>query len=208
MATKSGRAPLRGVLKRKEFVMIGFAMLGNTLAYMTMLLFLPTYLLEEREMTLTSIGLIVGLIPLGGVCATFSVGFISDKIGLRKPTMWPPALIQPFLYLSLLLPVPQWMLPILTFTTGFMAWAPNPAVRSIPYELPGLKPSEVAVGQSLIQTLTMLGVVIGAPLVGSIAEASGSLRNGLYIVCASPLLMAILGFIIPETGPKGRRKER
>ncbi len=203
-----GRSPLRGVLKRKEFPMIGIAVFGNGLAYQCTMLFLPTYLFEERGMALTTIGLIVGLMPIGGVCANFSMGFVSDKLGLRRPTMWPAALLQPLLYFSLLTSVPVWALPVLTFATGFAAWAPFAAINSIPYELPDIKPSEVAVGRSLTSTISMLGMVLGAPAVGNLAEVVGSLRTALYFVCAFPLTMAIIGFLLPETGPKSRSKEK
>ncbi|MFC2035599.1 MFS transporter [Chloroflexota bacterium] len=204
MSSQAGRAPLRGVLKRKEFSMIGIAIFGNALTYMTTLLFLPTYLLEERGMALTTIGLIVGLMPIGGVCANLTMGFISDKIGLRKPTIWPAGFIQPFLYFGLISPIPIWALPVLTFLVGFVAWSPFPAIRTIPFELSGVKPSEVAVGQSLIQTITTLGIILGAPIAGYLAEAFGSLKTALLIICIFPLTMAIVGFLLPETGTKAR----
>ncbi len=207
MSSLAGRALLRGVLKRKEFLILGIAVFGGPLAYMTTFLFLPTYLLEERGIALTTIGFIVGLMPIGGVCATFSVGFISDRIGLRKPTIWPAGLILPFLYFVLLSPIPVWALPVLTFVVGYVAWSPFPAIRTIPFELPGIKPSEVAVGQSLIQTITTVGGIIGAPAVGYLAEMLGSLGMALHIICVFPLTLSLAGFLLPETGPKARPKE-
>ncbi len=205
ISSRAGRSPLRGVLKRKEFPMISIAIFGNNLAYMCTLLFLPTYLLEERGIALTTIGLICGLLPIGGLFANFAMGFISDRIGLRKPTIWPVALIQPVLYFVLLSAVPEWSLPMLAFVAGFMAWAPFAAIRTIPFELPGIKPSEVAVGQSLISAITMLGVVVGAPIVGYLAEGLG-IQMALRIVCLFPLTMAVFGFLLPETGRKARAK--
>jgi len=206
ISSRAGRSPLRGVLKRKEFLMIGIAIFGNGLAYMAILLFLPTYLLEERGMALTTIGLIVGLLPIGGLLANFVMGFVSDRIGLRKPTIWPAGLIQPVLYFALLSAIPEWSLPVLAFVIGFVAWAPFAAIRTIPFELPGIKPSEVAVGQSLIQTFTALGVILGAPLVGYLAEGLG-LKTALFIICVVPLTMVVMGFLLPETGRKARPKE-
>jgi len=206
MSPQIGRAPLSNVLKRKEFIILGIAVFGGPLAYMNTFLFLPTYLLEERGIALTTIGLIVGLMPVGGVCATFTVGFISDRLGLRKPTIWPPGLILPFIYFALLSPVPVWALPVLAFALGYLAWTPFPAIRTIPFELPGIRPSEVAVGQSLLQTITTLGLILGAPAVGYLAEALGSLGTTLRILCVFPLTLTISGLLIPETGLKARRK--
>lgn len=201
LASQQGLDALKGALKRKEIIMLAVAVVGGPFAYMTTFLFLPTYLLEERGIPLTTVGLIVSLMPVGGICGSFAAGFISDKIGLRKPTMWPQGLIIPFLYFSVLSPVPAQLLPALVFILGFLAWSPVVAIRAIPFEVPGIKPSEVAVGQSIIQTVMMLGGLIGAPVVGSLAESIG-LGAALRIVCAFPLTMAIMGLLIPETGPK------
>ncbi|MBI4267320.1 MAG: MFS transporter [Chloroflexi bacterium] len=204
MASHEARSSLKSVLKRKEFMLLGLALFGGSLSYSCATLFLPTYLLEERGLPLTYIGLITGLLPVGGICANFTMGFISDKIGLRKPTMWPPSLFEPLLYFSLYSPVPVWLLPILAFLTGYVAWAPLAAYRTIPFELPGLKPSDIAVGQSLIQTLSMLGPVLGLPLAGILADSSGSVGIALRIMVIFSLTKPVAGFLIPETGTKAR----
>ncbi len=207
MSSRADRPSLRSVLKRKEFTMIGIAIFGNALTYTCTLLFLPTYLVEQRGLALTTAGLISGLLPLGGISANFVMGFISDRIGLRKPTIWPAALLEPILYFILLSPIPSWALPVIAFVVGFMAWAPFTAVRSIPYELPGVKPAEVAVGQSVINTITTLGMFFGAPSVGRLAEKLGSMGTALSIVCVFPLTMAVVGFLLPETGRNARLKQ-
>jgi predicted MFS family arabinose efflux permease len=200
-------SPLKGALKRKEFTMIGIGIFGSSLTYMTTLLFLPTYFLEEQGMALTNIGLITGLLPIGGVCANFVMGFVSDRIGLRRPTIWPAGLIQPFLYFALFSLKSPWALAVLAFVVGFVGWTPFAAMFTIPFELPGIKPSEVAVGRSLIQTITMLGMVVGAPLAGYLAESLGSVGMALRIICVFPLTMAIIGFLLPETGRNAKIKE-
>ncbi|MBI4267319.1 MAG: MFS transporter [Chloroflexi bacterium] len=204
MARQDGHSPLRNALKRKEFTMLGIALFGGTVAYTVTMLFLPTYLLEERGLPLTTIGVIVGLLPIGGVCANITMGFISDRIGLRKPTMWPPGLFEFLFYFSLFSPVPVWALFVLAFATGYAAWAPMAAIRSIPFELPGVKPSEIAVGQSMIQTLTTLGTVLGAPLAGFLADSLGSVGTALRIMVVFSLTKVTIGFLIPETGIKAR----
>ncbi|MBI2847656.1 MAG: MFS transporter [Chloroflexi bacterium] len=206
MSSQIGWAPLKSVLRRKEIIMVAIAFFGGAMAYMNVILFLPTFLVEERSIPLTTVGFIMGMMPIGGVCSSIAVGFISDKIGLRKPTIWPAGLLMPFFYFSLTSPVPIWVLPILTFVIGFLAWAPVPTLRAIPFELPGIKPSEVAVGQSVIQTMMPLSGIIGAPIVGSLAESIG-LGSALRIVCVFPLTMAAMGLLMPETGPKAAAKK-
>ncbi len=61
-----------------------------------------------------------------------------------------------------------WQAHAMVGDTGFVAWSPFLALRSIPLEIPGLKPSEVAVGQALFMTLNVLG-----PLLGQIDNSLG-----------------------------------
>ncbi|MBI4267416.1 MAG: MFS transporter [Chloroflexi bacterium] len=206
MSSIAGRAPLKNVLKRKEFLIMGFAWFGAPIAYMTTFFFLPTYLLEERGLTLTIAGIVTGIMPIGAICATFSVGFVSDRIGLRKPLIWPAGIILPFLYFILFSPVPLWALQITAFFIGYLGWAPFPLLRTIPFELPGIKPSEVVVGQSLMVAVNAVAIITGAPMVGFLAERIGSLGVALRILCLFPLMLAISGLLLPETGPKAHQK--
>ncbi|MBI2847657.1 MAG: MFS transporter, partial [Chloroflexi bacterium] len=202
MASQNSLVSLKAVLKRKEIIMVAVATLGIPSAYATTSLFLPTYLVEERNMPLTTVGFIAGMMPIGGVVGNLIAGFLSDKIGLRKPVIWPAGFTIPLFYLGATMPVPVWLLTVCTFFIGFLAWAPLVALRSIPFELTGIKPSEVAVGQSVIQTVTMLGIIVAQPLVGGIADIIGSVGTALRIVAIFPLLLGVMGLLLPETGPK------
>ncbi|MBI2847655.1 MAG: MFS transporter [Chloroflexi bacterium] len=204
--SKGNRASLKSIIKRKEIIMLAMAVFGLAVAYMSFQLFLPTFLLEQRGIPLTTVGFIVSLLPIGGTCGSLASGFISDKIGLRKPAIWPQGFVLPLLFFTAVSPVPIWILPVLMFILGFVAWSSFAVMRIIPFELPGMKPSEVAVGQSVFQMMMTLGGVIGMPLVGRIAESIG-LGRSLYIAGFLSLTVAIMGLLIPETGPKAAAKK-
>lgn len=201
MADSTGLAALKGALRRKEFLLVGLAIMGGATAYMNSMLFLPTHFVEERGFSLQTAGLINSLMPLGGMLASFTVGPLSDRIGRRKPTIWPLGFILPILYLLLLLgPARPYFLAGVAFLLGFAAYAPFPALQTIPYELPGVAPSEVAIGQSVVQTLQTAGNFVGPLVVGSVAEVT-SVRTGLLCLCFLPTIFALVCLVLPETGP-------
>ena len=59
------------------------------------------------------------------------------------------------------------------------------------YQLPGIKPREVAVGVSFMQTSIWVGAVIGPLLVGFVQEATGDLRMPLTVAALSPLILVL-----------------
>lgn len=206
MEAQAGRSPFLDVIKRKEFFLMGLGSFGFPFVYLTGLAFLPTYFLEERGMTLIKVGLILGVMPIGGIFSNLIMGYISDRIGLRKITIWPFGFILPIVFFALISPIPTWALPIFAFATGFAAWAPFPALRTIPLELPGLKPSEIVVGQALYMTFNMMGPLLGPLTVGYLAESFGSIGPALKVICLFPLTITIACIFLPETGPKARQK--
>ncbi len=207
MTDRTGLVALKGALRRKEFLLVGLAMMGGATAYVSTMLFLPTQLVEERGFSLHTAGFVNSLMPLGGMVASFTIGPLSDRLGRRKPTIWPLGLVLPLLYLFLLLgPARPQLLAGMGFILGYAAYSPFPALQTIPYELPGVYPSEVTIGLSLAQTVMMAGNFVGPIVVGAVADATGSVRLGLLSLCVLPILLALICLFLPETGPVGSRR--
>jgi len=188
-------------------MLIGGTWWGNLVAWAAMFTFWPTFLLENRGIPLTTAGILMGLFPIGSAFSTVFTGFLSDKIGLRRPMIWPAALIEPVFYLAMLLPLPVEALGAAAFITGCLSYAPLPALQTIPYEIRGIKPSEVAIGSTFISMITMWGGVAGPMIASAIYALTGSLVLALVVTSFFPLTLAAGGFLLPETGPRRRRVE-
>jgi len=199
--------PSRGfeALRRREFYILGFATVGGGTAYTSSILFLPKYLAEERGMSLIVAGSVTAALPLAGLLANLTSGLLSDRIGLRKVFIWPAGLVLPPLYYLAFSDLPVPLLVGVVFLVGYFAWLPFPVLTSIPFELPGIRPTEVAVGQALVNALLGIGIILGPVLVGQVAVAAGSLHAGLLTLVALPLLFAIGCLWLPETGSRARR---
>lgn len=205
MASTGPRAPAWTALRHKEVWMCGACLFGNIIPWIAVLTFWPTYLVQERGFSLATAGFAISLLPMGGIVASFTSGFISDRIGLRRPVIWPAGLVSPFVYLGMLSPLPPQVLAGLSFLVGYLAYAPVPAVMSIPYELPGMRPAEVPVGLAAMQTVMALASTVGPLLAGTVTQLSGSLHTGLLVCSLLPVSLVIVGLLMPETGPKARR---
>ena len=81
-------------LRRREFWLLGGAIMGGGGTYFTTVTFLPSYFTADRGMALTTAGAIVSLIPIGGLVASLTTGFLSDRLGAAETVhlvRWPGA---------------------------------------------------------------------------------------------------------------------
>jgi len=87
-----------------------------------------------------------------------------------------------------------------------VVWIVSPVLEMLPFEFPGIRPREVAVVTSLIRTCSGLGFAVGPMVVGLVAQLSGSLETGLFVLCAFTGVGVIAGWLYPnkrETPPRG-----
>jgi len=207
-AGQRGLGSARNVLHRREFYLLGLATLGGATTFMTFMLFLPTYYVQERGISLQASGLIVAMMQVGGFSVNLLAGVVSDRLGRRKPLIWPAGVALPFLWFLMLAPLPPLALAAVAFFLGAFAWMPFPILTTIPLELGGLSPSDRAVGQALQFTIQTMGHLLAPIIVGTVAAAVGSFRPALMPLIVLPSLFAITMLFLPETGPRGRRPPR
>ncbi|MSQ28989.1 MAG: MFS transporter [Dehalococcoidia bacterium] len=200
-----GLSAAGAVLRRREFYLLGFAVLGGATAFTTNLLFLPSYFVDERGFSLQTAGSITAVIPLGGLFINGVAGFISDRIGLRKPLIWPSGFALPVLWFVMLMPLEPWMLIVVAFVTGCFVFLPFPSLQTMPLEIPGLSPAERAIGQALQQTISFVGILAGPIIVSTIADHTGSYRSGLLPLLLLPTLFIWTSFFMHETGARRRQ---
>jgi predicted MFS family arabinose efflux permease len=193
-------------LRRPEYYLLGLASLGGATAYLACLLFLPTFLVQERELSLQTAGLVSAVFPAAGLVSNVASGFVSDRVGRRKIFIWPSGLILPFLYVLTVSSLPVWALVPVVFLLGFFAWLPFPSIASIAYELPNVRPAEIAVGQALQQAVSGAGILCGPIIVGQVAAYAGSLRVGIIAIGMLPILFALTCLWLPDTGPKAQAR--
>ena len=200
-------APLGVVLRHSWIWTMAGCQVGSALAWAAFVTFWPTFALENRHLSLASVGLLMGLFPLGSLTGSLAAGPLSGWLGRRKPLVWASGFGMALSYTGLVLVAAPPALAALLFITGFFSFLVIPPLQALPYEKDRLTPQEITVAISLMSTLTPLGAAAGPLLAGAIAQASGSLFAGLVAAIPGCLTLALGGLLLPETGDVAARTQ-
>jgi len=190
---------LAGLLKMKQLWLLTGLYLCAGACYDTILVWLPS-MLEAEDFSPTTAGLITSMLPLGFLVASFAVGTLSDRAGLRKPFILVLGLVSgPAIYAAGTLATPAVWFP--TFVTGLCTIGVLTLVLTMPLELPQISAS-VASAVGLISSIGSIGSFLMPTVVGQIRDVTGSFHWSVFLLAILSEFMLILGLLITETGRK------
>lgn len=192
--------PLGALKKYRLLWIVSCVQLGSALTWTAFITFWPTFLITFRDIPLSTAGFLMSLFPLGSILGSFSSNLLSMWLGRRKPILIIPGLLLPFTYLAMVYGTGTFLLGFISFFTGYLVFVIVPIIMSYPYEMPGIKPREVAVGMALNSTVTMTGGSIGPVVSGFLQQSTGSLQTALAMTTFLALSIAIASSFLPETG--------
>jgi len=196
--------PIKVILKYKTLWLLGIGVTGDMLCFGAMETLWPQYAVEKGIVTIEQSSYCLGLSYYGFMVGCFLGGFISNKIGRRKPLLWIPGIFLPFLTLGILFSE-SFVFLALFWTLWGLSEVYFPIIMTIPYELPGIRPKEVAVATAFVVSVFTAGAALGPMMAGHIADAfNDNIRMALAVTCIFPFLLVIAGLIIPETGTRKR----
>ena len=189
--------PLRAIRTYPQGWLIGVTMFSWSATWTAMVTFLPTFLLEERDVSLKLGGPLLAflyyvLIPSAPVAA-----YLERKVKSRKLFLWVPSLFNVIFGLSIAVTANPWLL--MAFITGLgMVWIASPVVQVLPFEFPGIRPREVAVIAALVATFSGLGFAAGPLITGLVAQFTDSLQTGLIVLSLLTGVGVIAGLFYPS----------
>ena len=194
-------SPLRAIRSYPQGWLIGLTMFSWSATWTAMVTFLPTFLLEERDVSLKLGGPLLAflyyvLIPSAPVAA-----FLERKVRSRKLFLWVPSLFNVAFGVSIALTSNPLLLMV--FITGLgMVWIASPVVQVLPFEFPGIRPREVAVISALVATFSGLGFAAGPLITGLVAQLTGSHQTGLIVLSLVTGVGVVAGLFYPSQ-PRG-----
>jgi len=190
------------LLRVKQVWLLTGLYLCASMVYDTFLLWLPS-ILDAEGVQLATAGLITSMLPLGFLFASFTVGSLSDRAGVRKPFILVLGLVSgPAVYAAGTLQGPAvWFF---AFVVGLCTIGVLCVVLTIPVEL---QQTAVFVGSavSIIASFGNLGSFFMPTVVGQIKDVTGSFLWSTLILAAFGELMLILGLPLTETGRKRQK---
>jgi CP family cyanate transporter-like MFS transporter len=189
------------VLRRASTWWMVLAFTGPLASYLALNSWLGQHLVEAHDLTSDQAPRLVGYISLVGLPIAPLGGWITTRLGLRRPILLFAGMVLPLTTLALI-----WdNHPYLWATAvGFAFQLYVSALFTIPMELPGASRSSVGMTMGTILSLSYI-LAFGSPiLVGWLRDHSGSYAAGLSLFAGLSASLAVGGWLLPETGPAGK----
>ena len=190
-----GAGVLKGTLRYRDLWIGGLGFVGATTAWAGFLSFYPTLMLDSYQMPLIWSGGILALgIFMGGICG-LGFGWVVMVSDQGRVILLGTGVAMAFTFMAMTLTGSLPILLALTFFNG-VAWGFWPVLYSVPFNLPGIRPREVAVGLAFIQMASSAGITLGPLATGLLQQLTGDLRLSLAIVSFASLSLCLAGLVM------------
>ena len=196
----SGRGSALRLLKNRNLRFIYLATFCSLFAFWTVIVWGPTYFLDERGIGLGLAGFLTALVALAGVPAGLVMGRLSDQLGRKTVTrvMMPLAAASVFV-----LPMVRsdWGLILALVVYGMvgkLAWEPI-AVAWTGEHTARIMPEAMGTALALFGTVGMSSSVVAPILAGWIKDSSGSLQGAFFVASGVLVLGSIFQLVPGET---------
>ncbi|MBI2936293.1 MAG: MFS transporter [Chloroflexi bacterium] len=194
------KTPLGALSKYKAFWIMAVGVGISSMPWAAFLSFLPTFLIENRDMSLSLAGRLTSLLYGGVTVGSLAVGFLDRRVRQRRSLVAGSGVLLLVCPLVLLNTSSASLIATLAFVNG-LGWGVLPVLQTMPYHLPGIKPREIAVLTGLLGAASGVGFGFGSLLAGVIAQATGSLYASLLALSCLPLAIILAGLLYPERAP-------
>ena len=191
------------VLRMRGVILMSIALFGGMWVFQIYTSFLPEFFREYRGLGLERASTLTGLLPLTGIFAAGLGGVANSIMGLRKPFLWPMAIVSTVGYLAATLLTDMAWISTGLVLIGIGASGGLAATATLMMELPGMTPAKMGPAFSTIWAVGYTGAFI-SPILGGILVPSIGLQNVLLLAVTLQVLPIVSMYMLPETGP-GRR---
>jgi len=191
------------VLRMRGVILMSIALFGGMWVFQLYTSFLPEFFREYRGLGLDEASTLTGLLPLTGIVAAGFGGVANGIVGLRKPFLWPMAIVSTIGYLTAILLTEMAGIATGLILVGIGASGGLAATSTLMMELPGMTPAKLGPAFATIWAVGYTGAFI-SPILGGMLVPSLGLRNVLLFAATLQVLPIVAMYMLPETG-RGRR---
>ena len=193
-----------GAVRARTILLLGLADGAAFAQNLALTTWLPTYYNEVFEMSLTKAGTIVGLISVIGVVASLTGGFLSARLGVRKPFLIIPGAMAGLTGMACFLFQNEVVIYAGIIGLGIASFLYLPVLMTIPMEIKGLSEGQVAVAWATMFAVATTIATIAPITVGFMTDWLGSYVPGFMLWAVVSLGLLVVGLMVPETGPRAR----
>ena len=199
-------SPLVSVLRYKQIWLMGLGMFAVSIGGSAFEVFWPTHAEKGLLVSENVPGVVFGLGMFAAGAAVYLFNVIPFFSKYRTATLGLSGLSTAAVNAGLLFVTAPIFLILLSIPRG-VANLYFPLLMIMVYQLPGIRPREVAVGIAFMQTSIWLGNAIGPLLVGYVQDATDDLRLALMTIAFTgallvPVALALHALRGPRTEPE------
>lgn len=204
---QDGPSPLGEMLRRKESWYVALAFTGPIALYLALNTWLPTYYQEAFGLDKAAASKVTGLFNLVGIPTAMLGGWLTTKLGLRRPLIITSGLLMPAAAIGMVLATEPTVRYLCAAVLGFSFFLYVAPLFTTPMELPGMDPRKVGVMNGIVFSVAYLGSFFAPIMTGYAKDALGSYVPGFALFAVLSAALALGGFLLPETGPKARVRQ-
>lgn len=198
---------LLSVLRDPPTLLLGFGIAGGVAAFIGLNSWLPTYYQQEWGWSLERAGQVVAIPSFFGIVGSLAGSAVPVGIGLRRPLIIAAGVVMPVaVFGSFISESPLVLFPSLALL-GFVSWIHFPSVMTMPMEFPGNTLERATLSFATVMTIGNVSGFFSPLMVGFLRDQTGSFGLGFLICVFFPLSLVIAGLLVPETGPRARRRQ-
>lgn len=166
--------------------------------------FVPLYLSQEMGLPVMRTGLLFTIMMIGSVVGPTAAGFLSDRLGTRKPMLLAAYAASTLATLALVLlgPDASALLPVVLFVLGCVVYAESPLLQSLTADATEDESPDMVFG--LYHTIGFGAGAVWAAAIGALVEAFG-FRAALVVMAASHVAAALWILPLRPAARPGRR---
>ncbi len=183
---------VRSALSHRDLWLCGGGFAGATMAFSAFLSFYPTLMLQEYELSLRVSGIALALdVVLGGV-GGLAIGYYAATWRKEGRFLQILGILMVGSFLGMILSGSLAVIFIMAIING-VAWTFFPILITVPFNLRGIQPRQLAVAFSFTMMLISTGQALGPLFIGFLEEATGNLKLTMFIASFTPLSLVIAG---------------
>ena len=183
---------LRSALSHRDLWLCGGGFCGATMAFSAFVAFYPTLMLQEYDISLRVSGLALALdVVLGGI-GGLAIGYyaaIWRKEGLFLQVL---GVVMVGSFVGMIATGSIVMIYVMSIVNG-VTWTFFPILITVPFNLRGIQPRQLAVAFSVVMMLISIGQALGPLFIGFLEEATGNLLLAMFIASFTPLSLVVAG---------------
>ena len=187
--------PLNALRNYKQLWIMGMGMGGSMTAQAGFQNFWPTLAEDQLGLTPAFVGLALGAMTFAAAPTDFMANAIPTLIRRRSLVLSVCGILSIISLVGMVYTTSAPLVLLFAMLKGF-SFAYFPVLMIMVFLIPGIKPREIGIGMSFMETSIWGGSAIGPLLVGGLQQITGNLQLSLLICGMFPVTLLVAAFML------------